>query len=520
MLSQIYVRDLSIGGKFAKSLLLYILVLLFTFSVIALLGDRLNIPGAEKVSGPAWPFFSALCVVGFLPLPWLNKMEVKIRGFLQNRALVTQNAEALAATLKSLSLEIDNLHPDQLKDIFLIEDIRAAYASGTLRPETRRWIRSKILLNTLYNASQSPDLAQRLGAFFLNRYEMILNQLFEDMNSIATQVRLLETDSAAEYEASIRRAKVAVDKLYDDTFSFCGCILAIRPDGVPLARALKSLAFKATDEMLRDMKLRRDVDRQQDVMTMGFFYASLLACGVYCLANFVDPAWASFAANIKGGWPNWDNVGANLYALVIDLVWLGAVLWTLFIIRRANIIEGRWYESIDEDDGTRGINAQVFAKAVVLTTTVAVLSLLVLDVFVTFATDQTCNGLDGDFSTCATKMGQIGRGFPSVEGLKIFGIMLSVLIYYVVLEMVLKTGSRTKTWIYWFFVVTVAAVMCLIYMTYAEEHGANIARSSGQANPEIRYGYILAYLFTFLLFWGSFVSYTWRNLRLRPEIHA
>jgi len=88
VLAQVLSRDRVFAEKFLSFALVYMFVMIVLFLTIVFLGQPLGLADAFKGKEFAWPFFSALVVIGFAsPVPWVGKLELIIRGKLQKMAL-------------------------------------------------------------------------------------------------------------------------------------------------------------------------------------------------------------------------------------------------------------------------------------------------------------------------------------------------------------------------------------------------------------------------------------------------
>lgn len=501
ILSQIYIRDLVFTNQFNKSFLIYLFLIILLYTSVSVLGRGLGITGQEKISEAAWPFFSALIVVGLFPLPWVKTLELKFRTFLHNRAMITAAAENLAGDLKTLGQEIDLLPKNQLDEIFVLKDVQKKFSSRELKLDTIMWLKSNILIFHLENAARDAQIIENVGTAFINKYQLLLEQLSEDRNSIVDQTKLNESKSLSEYEDNISRAKIAVSRLHDDVFSFCGCILINRPKRVDLVTSMRALNFITTENMSKKIRTNMYVEDQFDVLVAAYFYAVIISILLYGLFNVFDATALKIPVEYSIGWPERSKLGDNLYAQFLDLAWIGLVTWCLFSVRASKIKKGQWY-SVDPLLNRAGVvSAQELFKAGLITLSVAAFSSLVFGVFQINTLHEKCSPLLDGHPDCIKANLKYLNTFLPKEGLKLFAIISGLTLFCIGFE---KTAKRSRI----FFILT-TVVFSFLYSAHL------INREYSGIDDEVRTGYLIAYLSSLISFWLIFVGISWRGLETR-----
>lgn len=387
IVSQILLKDLTFQSAFAKALAIYISILIFIFVTFALVGKGLGIPGQDKISEVAWPLFCALIIVGLTPnLPWLSQVELWLRGMMHSRAMIMRATEDMYGQLVRTKQDWRELPDARMREIFPVEGMDKLYAADELSAETAAWLRASILIANIDQALSSPEIAERLGSAFIERYRPIWEKILEDQGSISAQLDIVAGAAIAEYEGRTRKGRIAITRLFDDIFSFASCAIINRPKQIKLTKVLEALNFSPDQIEVERQKRTTMLDSQADGLLFAFVFGLFCAVIGYSALSAALPLVERIDASLVPSWPRIRLLGGNLLSLCIDYAWIGLILFIFFTVRKKLVENESWYGA-----GAQ-VSAHGYAVAGAAALAMSVASLIIMENTSFLSTAKSCIG--------------------------------------------------------------------------------------------------------------------------------
>ncbi|WP_428524877.1 hypothetical protein [Roseibium sp.] len=497
--SQFYVEDLTFRGKFLRYMILYIFVMVVIFAVVAVFGTGLLPKQGAQISKEAWPFFSALLVVGLVPLPWIKNAELRLRNRLHRSASMAQNANKLTSRLMQMRQDVNSIKNSDVNEIFINANIKKAFENNNLSLIARKWISSQILISK-YQKYLSSSI-QPFGAAenHIAKYSFIVEGLKEDSDSIIRQLDIKKVNSVSQFEETIDRASTSVGKLYDDSFSFCGCLLSYDRINSGLSKALPKLGFVPPRDIEIEAKKLNHLDEVYDIVLTAFFIGSLAAVFVYGVQNLIHPSVYGVPDKYLLGWPSRKAMSGNMFFLLMDLVWVGLICWVCVAVRARKINYGNWYSRTPYLERIGIPSARSYFSIACFAVIVSAPTLYLISIG--HLSTVTCES-DIWFSVeCRKQILEYSQSFVQKEITKILGLVLAVILFLFGLEKAFWRSKRSRLFLK-SSLIWLASFFCLSFYFISNE-------SSG----EVRYGFMFAYLLSYLLFWTIFLFLSWLGVR-------
>lgn len=374
IVSQILLKDLTFQSAFTKALAIYTAILIFFFVTLVLVGKGLGIPGQDKISETAWPLFCALIIVGLTPnLPWISQIELWLRGMMHSRAMIMRASEGLYGQLVRTKQDWKDLPDNRIKEIFPIKGMDRLYAEEELSPETVSWIRASILIANIDQALSNPEIAERLGSAFIEKYRPIWEKIIEDYGSISAQLDIVAGVTVDQYEVRTRKARIAITRLFDDIFSFASCAIINRPKQIKLTKVLEALSFSPDHSDVERQKQTSMLESQADGLLFAYVFGLFCAVIGYSVLSAALPLVERVDASLAPTWPQIRYLGSNLLSLCLDYIWVGLILFAFFAARKKLFESDSWY-----GNGTR-VSARGYVMAGFSALVISAISLMVLE---------------------------------------------------------------------------------------------------------------------------------------------
>jgi hypothetical protein len=218
--------------EYSRALIFYITTMILCVVLLSFLGPRVVALGSTSVpdAPAALPLFIALVLVGVLPnVPWLQELELHLRRFAHERALVPRAARATAEKLGAADIDFTRYNSDQ---VLSAPGMRGVQSSDMAAPRDTleyAWARLSCLL---YQLRRQQDMGMNLpfDGEVLDRYARDLDNLALKRKSLEDEIERYRAEKAKNnYYANSDLQRTIRQMLYQ-LYTLLGCAVRLKLD--------------------------------------------------------------------------------------------------------------------------------------------------------------------------------------------------------------------------------------------------------------------------------------------------
>jgi hypothetical protein len=506
VISQIYMKDLTVHRAFTESLIIYLAILLFMFVAITLFGRGLGIERVDKVTLIAWPTTSALLMVGLLPnLPWFSQVELWLRGMMHNRAMIIRSVEDTKSELAAASQNLQALSAEGRKELFRFAELEAQFESGDLPSELENWVKTSFIVRSVRKVLRDANRSPKIGRSFFEKYKIIWDRILDEHDSISMQLGVSSITDYRSLEQAAEKLKPLIDKNYDDVYSFISCAVVNRAKRVQMSTVLDALRLNLSQEQIADIRNASRLQFQADAILFAFFFSLGAVAFLYVSMSFLNGSIVQLRPDWARTWPRIEAIGGNLFNVVAGYIWVGLGIFVFFLYRKFRLEDDDWYR---DRDGRQAdvVAGRSYLRAAILVLVVLGLFLLLIDALAIIGTSNKCEG-GVLVATCTDFLWQKLTAFFDRNWLRLcYGVAACVITFVLVERFTAKArlGMRAALGV---------AVLCalVIGMEFIGKYHLAAAQVRNTADPiDTAYLYVAAIVSA--VFWVTFLEKARRHL--------
>ncbi len=342
--------ELTSERHFLTAWIVYVFGLLVIFAILSATGQYIFPVIATSLKlDPATlkvvlPVVAAFCLVGFMPhIPGLKQLEQWWREFMHRRASIPSRIHAVMEELRPRDFCYDRLSTSSINGLVQfgnpearLEALHEAFSGGRLSASAENWIFLSGLISAIPIARA--NAGRRMGARFITRHMEHFNSLSFEHRELKEKLFKDYTPGPVEnFNSRCDTNDREIGELLENAKTFIGCIIASRPDEVPLGEALYLYFFNNNRNEAVENKKRDERDILLLSLGLGLLVSFLLVCFVPFLTMLFSASWSK-------GLPDFPNYGNNLLGWLLgDQFKYAPLLFLALAYRHREISNGRWF---------------------------------------------------------------------------------------------------------------------------------------------------------------------------------